>query len=87
MTKDKKSTVIIVKRWKQEKNILNGGKMILFALILAGLGMVIGYLIGFDRGKTALEREILSHVVESPEYNEAVVDTFRKAFNKHFRRQ
>jgi len=45
-----------------------------------------GYLIGYGRGKTALEREILSHVAESPEYEDAVVETFRMAFNNIVRR-
>ncbi len=53
--------------------------IILAAMVCGGL---FGHAIGFDRGKTFIQRKLLSHVIESPEYEAKVVDHFTKAFNE-----
>lgn len=56
--------------------------MIFLSFALLGLGIVIGHTIGHDRGKTAIQRRLLQHVIESPEYESHIVKHFTKAFNE-----
>lgn len=56
--------------------------MIFFLIICSALAAFVGYKVGFDKGKVALEAEILHAVVNSPEYDHLMVDTFLGAFNK-----
>lgn len=53
--------------------------LVLAAMVCGGL---FGHAIGFDRGKTIIQRNLLSHVMESHEYEEKVVNHFIKAFNE-----
>jgi len=61
--------------------------IIAFGIVILALGIWIGKAWGYEQGKTALEREILHHVAESSEYEDAVVESFRKAFNRKVKKR
>jgi len=56
--------------------------MIILALLIGALCLWAGYLWGFQRGQTVIEREVLKHVIDSPEYGSYMVDAMRKSLNK-----
>ena len=60
--------------------------MIILFVIGVFLGGVVGFMVGVDKGRTYLERAILRHVTESPEYEDGLADTFFQAF-KSMRRE
>ena len=55
-------------------------------LLIAGLSAFVGYRIGYEdgykQGAAALERKILHHVVNSPEYDNRVMESFKRVMER-----
>ena len=51
--------------------------MFILALGIGALCLWAGYLWGFARGKSDLERKVVQHVIDSPEYGNQIVDAIR----------
>ena len=58
--------------------------MVLIPILMCVIVGIVCYKKGEQNGATKLEREILHHVTESPQYEQAVVDSFQKAFKQKF---
>lgn len=56
--------------------------MIILALLIGALCLWVGYKWGFENGQTTIERKVIRHVVDSPEYGNQIVDVIRKSFAK-----
>ena len=53
--------------------------MIIITLIASCLTLWLGYIWGEKNGRTELERKIVRHVVDSPEYGSHMVDAIRES--------
>jgi len=56
--------------------------MIILALLIGALCLYGGYQWGKGVGQTELERKIVNHVLNSPEYSSHVYDAIKKSFRK-----
>lgn len=54
--------------------------MIILMLVFGGLVSYLSFRIGVFSGSRVIEREILSHIIDSPEYGHEIISHFKKAF-------
>ena len=56
--------------------------MTIIVLAVGGLCLWAGYKWGFGNGQTHLERNIVRHVIDSPEYGNQIVDAIKKSLTR-----
>lgn len=56
--------------------------MMIITLLIGALCLWAGYQWGFGNGQTYLERKVVRHVVDSPEYGNQIVDVIKKSLSK-----
>ena len=56
--------------------------MIILALLIGAVCLYAGYVWGKERGQTEIERKILRHVIDSPEYGNQIVDAIKKSLTR-----
>jgi len=56
--------------------------MMIIALGIGALCLWAGYKWGFGNGQTQLERSIVRHVIDSPEYGNQIVDAIKKSLTR-----
>lgn len=54
----------------------------ILALLIGALCLWAGYQWGFGKGQTYLERKIVRHVIDSPEYGNQIIDAVRKSLTR-----
>lgn len=53
--------------------------MIIITLAVGALCLYAGYIWGRDVGQTMIQRKVIKHVIDSPEYGNQIVDAIRKS--------
>jgi hypothetical protein len=56
--------------------------MIIITLLASALTLYLGYQWGLQRGKTEIERTIVDHVMQSPQYLNEIAIAIRKSLEE-----